>query len=396
MDIEQLRLDTPGCSERIHLNNSGASLMPLPVIEAIQDHISLEARVGGYEAADMRLSNIEDAYRSVANLLKAKPRNIAFTENATVSFSQAVSSIPFKAGDIILTTRNDYASNQIQFLSLKERLGVEFVRAPDQEEGGVDVHAMADLIRKHHPRLVCVTHIPTNSGLVQDVASIGAVCKEEGILYLVDACQSVGQVPLDMNAIGCDFLSASSRKFLRGPRGAGFLYVSDNVLEEELTPLFLDMRGADWIEADRFELLPGARRFENFEFSWALVLGTGAAARYALSVGMDQIQARVYTLAAQVRESLKAIDRITVMDKGKEQCGIVSSAIEGMEPQTLMDALRERGINVSAQNRVSAVIDNKDKGISASLRIAPHYFNTEEEIEEAVGAIREVVQHPSE
>lgn len=364
--------------------------MPMPVIRTIQDYITLESRIGGYEAADASQAEIRAAYQSVADLLGARPANIAFTENATVSYLQALSSIPFERDDVILTTRNDYASNQIQFLSLQARMGVQVLKAPDQRGGGVDVQGVADLIRRHRPRLVSVTQIPTNSGLVQDVAAIGAVCREAGVLYLVDACQSIGQMPVDVDEIGCDFLSASSRKFLRGPRGAGFLYVSDRVLEEGLEPLFLDMRGADWIAEDRYRAAATARRFENWEFAWALVLGTGAAARYATAIGLEPIRDRVRALADRLRQALAAIDGVRVLDRGSELCGIVSVWIEGRDPHDLVDRLREQRINTSAQVRVSAVLDYDEKGVPASLRLAPHYYNTEEEIDRTVRAICEL------
>jgi selenocysteine lyase/cysteine desulfurase len=391
MDIQRLRDETPGCAERIHLNNAGAALMPEPVIGALQDHVELESRIGGYEAEELRAPEIGAAYRSVARLLGTESRNIAFTENATVSNLQAISSIPFTAGDLILTTRNDYASNQIQFLSLQRRLSVRVLRAPDDAAGGVDVQAMANLIRDQRPKLVCVTHVPTNSGLVQDVDAIGAACRQAEVLYLVDACQSVGQMPVDVRSIQCDFLSASARKYLRGPRGCGFLYVADRVLDRGLMPLFVDMRGADWIAADSYRAAPDARRFENWEFAWALVLATGAAAQYATALGLESIQARVRALARRLRESLATIDRVRVLDRGPELSGTVSIATAGASPPALVAALRERRINVSAQSRVSAVIDYDDKGVSASLRISPHYYNTEDEIGQAVAALRELL-----
>ncbi|MBA3355278.1 MAG: aminotransferase class V-fold PLP-dependent enzyme [Pyrinomonadaceae bacterium] len=391
MNIQRIRSETPGCEECIHLNNAGSALMPEPVVRAIQDHITLESRMGGYEAAEARRDAVQDAYQSVAELLGTRPENIAFTENATVSNMQALSSIPFERDDVILTTRNDYASNQIQFLSLQARMGVQVLRAPDQIEGGVDVQAMADLIRRHHPKLVCVTHVPTNSGLIQDVGAVGSVCRDQGVLYLVDACQSIGQMPIDVNELNCDFLSASSRKYLRGPRGAGFLYVSDHVLERGLEPLFIDMKGADWIAEDQYRVVRDAKRFENWEFAWALVLGTGEAARYATAVGVAKIRDRVRALAGRLREALGAIDKVRVLDHGSELCGLVSVWIDGWDPGELKAALRDRRINTSAQIRVYAVIDYDEKGVTASLRMSPHYYNTEEEIDQAVSAIRELL-----
>jgi selenocysteine lyase/cysteine desulfurase len=394
LNIARLRSDTPGCQQRIHLNNAGAALMPAAVVQAIQDHITLESRIGGYEAADARQDAILAAYRSVADLIGAQARNIAFTENATAAFALALSSVPFAPGDVIVTTRNDYASTQIQLLSLQARLGVRILRAPDRSAGGVDVQAMAELIRRHRVRLVCVTHIPTNSGLVQDVRAIGSVCRDAGVLYLIDACQSIGQLPLDVAALGCDFLSASARKYLRGPRGAGFLYVSDRALDQGLEPLFIDMRGADWIAEDRYRAVTDAKRFENWESAWALVLATGEAARYARLVGMQAISQRVSMLGQRLREQLGSINRVRILDRGSELCGIVSVAIDGRDPGELVTALRARGINTSAQQRENALLDFDDKRVTSLLRISPHYYNTEEEIDQAVAAIRELLPQP--
>ncbi len=390
MDIERYRSDTPGCSHRVHLNNAGSGLMPSPVINAITSHIKLESEIGGYEAQDAQSDAIAAAYRSVANLLGTTADNIAFTENATASFVQALSAISFESGDIILTTRNDYASNQIQFLSLQARLGVQVIRAPDQYQGGVDVAALIALIDKHRPRLVCVTHVPTNSGLVQDINAVGNACAAAGIIYLVDACQSIGQLPIRVDDIQCDFLTATARKFLRGPRGSGFLYVSDRMLEQQLAPLFVDMSGASWTGEDSYQIVDTAKRFENWEFAWAQVLGTGAAADYAISVGVDNIRVRVEGLVRQLREGLSSVDKVRVLGNDEELCGIVTVTVDGQDPYEIVTALRAQGINVSAQGREYAVIDYDQKNVVSALRISPNYYNTGSEIDQVVAAIDSV------
>jgi selenocysteine lyase/cysteine desulfurase len=385
-ELNCLRADTPGCAERIHLNNAGAGLMPAPVLRAITEHLELESRIGGYEAADACAAAIGDAYAAMAALLGCAPRNVAMVENATVAFQQALSAIPFERGDVILTSVNDYISNQLMFLSLARRFGVEVVRAPEAPEGGVDVKALARLVRERRPRLVSLTHVPTNSGLVQPVESVGRVCREHGVWYLVDACQSAGQLPLDVNAIGCDFLSATSRKFLRGPRGAGFLYASDHALAAGLEPLFVDMRGAQWQAADRYQAESTARRFENWEFAYALVLGTGEAARYALGIGIERIAQRTTALAAQLRGQLAAAG-LRVLDRGTERCGIVTVAIPGHDAEPFHGELQRRGINSSISRREYAVIDFAQKGVEWALRLSPHYYNTEDELQRAVSTI---------
>ena len=391
MNVAALRAETPGVEHRVHLNNAGASLMPTPVLDAVRDHIDLEARIGGYEAAAEARDAIERSYDEVAKLLGTSADRIAMTEHATASFVTALSAVPFQRGDVLLTTRNDYVSNQIQYLSLAHRFGVEVVRAADAPEGGVDLAVMEELIHRRRPRLVAVTHVPTNSGLVQDVAAIGAMCRARDILYLVDGCQSVGQMPVDVEAIGCDFFAATSRKYLRGPRGAGFLWVSDRVLDAELEPLFPDMRGADWIDADLYQPAPDARRFETWEFAWALVLGTGAAARYANALDLDEVRHRVRSLASSLRERLTELPGARVLDRGPELGATVTASFADHDPADLVLELRRRGVNTSSQTRVDAVIDYDEKGVDGALRMSPHYFNDASDLDALLGALHEIL-----
>ena len=377
---------------RIHLNNAGAALMPRPVLDAVREHLDLEARIGGYEAADARRGAIDGCYEAVAELLGTEPSRIAVTENATTAFTQALSAVPFREGDRLVTTRHDYVSNQIQYLALAERFGVEVLRAPDAPEGGVDVRALEGLVHRKRPRLVAVSHVPTNSGLVQDVAAIGRVCRARDVPLLVDACQSVGQLPVEPEAIGCDFLAATSRKFLRGPRGVGFLWVSERVLRAGWEPLFPDLRGADWIDDDLYQPLPDARRFENWEFPYALVLGMGAAARYASAVGIDRIAERARLLARRLRGLLAAADGVRVLDRGADLCAIVTVALDGVEPDDAVVRLREEGINTSALTLSSGLLDFREKGVEGALRLSPHYYNTEEEIDTAADAVAALVR----
>jgi selenocysteine lyase/cysteine desulfurase len=389
--LAQLRRDTPGAANRLHFNNAGAALMPRPVFDAIREHLELEMAIGGYEAAASMRRESRAFQDSVATLIGAQPHQIAYATNATDAFNKALSSIPFERGDVLLTTRNDYVSNQIAFLELGRRFGVKTVWAEDQPAGGVDLDHMAALIDKHRPRLVAVTHVPTNSGLVQPVAALGELCRRAGVLYLIDACQSAGQLPLDVAGLHCDFLSATFRKFLRGPRGAGFLFVSDRVLEMELEPLFLDLHSARWTADDRYEALADARRFELWERSPALLLGSRAAADYATNTRLPAIEQRVKALAARLREQLQGIDGIRVLDRGPELCGIVSLTAEGWTPRNFKKAFDRRHINTSLNSRNYARFDFEAKGAEWSLRASPHYYNTEEEVNTFVEATREIV-----
>ncbi|MFF5208000.1 aminotransferase class V-fold PLP-dependent enzyme [Streptosporangium sp. NPDC000396] len=390
LDVAALRADTPGCERVVHFNNAGCGLLAAPVLSAMLGHLNLEAHIGGYEASAARAEQVRGFYTEIAALINCTPGNIAFAGSATHAYSTALSSIPFEAGDVILTTRNDFISNQIAFLSLRKRYGVQIVHAPDTPEGGVDVDAMAALMRSHRPRLVSATHIPTNSGLIQPVAEIGRHCRELDLLYLVDACQSVGQYPVDVAEIGCDLLTATCRKFLRGPRGTGFLYVSDRVLRAGYEPLFIDMHGSRWVEPGRYQPVESAARFEEWEFPYASVLGCAAAARYAREVGVDAIARRTPALAARLRDRLDAIPGVRTLDRGPKLGALVTFEIEGWQAQPFKAAMDARGINSALSFREFAQFDFGDKDVDWCLRLSPHYYNTDEEVDLVAAAVAEL------
>lgn len=389
--LQRWRADTPGTAHRNHLNNAGAALMPRPVIDAITTHIELEATIGGYEAADAQAEAIDTGYGLLARLVGAQARNMAVVANATAGFIQSVSSFDFARGDVIVTSRCDYVSNQIQYLALQARLGVEIVYAEDLPEGGVDpdaVRAAIARVGRERCRLVALSWIPTNSGLVQDAVAVGAVCEEVGVPYLVDACQAVGQIPIDVNQLRCDYLSVTARKFLRGPRGIGFMFASDRALARGDHPLYVDMRGARWVSTDAYEVDPTARRYEGWEVPHALVLGQHEAARYALNVGIDVARERAWRLAARLREGLEAVPRIRVLDRGRTRCAIVTASLDGdLDAGVLVRHLADAHINTVASLREYGRFDFDDKGVESAIRLSPHYYNTEEEVDSAVDAI---------
>ena len=390
-DLGRWRNETPGCAHRNHLNNAGAALMPSAVIEAIEGHVRLEGTIGGYEAADERVSETDQVYDSIATLINATPKNIALTPSSTAAFIQALSTIDFQPGDVILTSRCDYTSNQLHYLSLARRHQVRVVRADDLPEGGVDPDSVRALIHRMRPRLVAISWVPTNSGLVQDVETVGEICEELDTRYLVDACQAAGQIPIDVHRIRCDFLSATARKFLRGPRGIGFLYVSDRALARGDYPLYVDMRGSTWTAPDELSLVDDARRFEDWEFAYALVLGFGAAVEYAQSIGVARAGRRAISLASHLRARLSAINGARVLDRGRDPCAIVTTAIAGHDPTHLVAELRRRHINTSASLAWYGLIDMADKKADGALRLSPHYYNTLQEVDAAVEALREIV-----
>jgi selenocysteine lyase/cysteine desulfurase len=386
IDISRARQETPGCEKVLHFNNAGAGLMPQPVLEAVCGHLQLEAEIGGYEAADQARDKVEHTYDAIAALIGCKREEIAVIENATRAWDMAFYSILFKNGDRILTAAAEYASNYIPFLQVAQKIGVKVEVIPNDDYGRVSIKALQKMMDKR-VKLIAVTHVPTNGGLINPAKEIGRIARQANVLYLLDVCQSVGQMPINIEEIGCDMLSATGRKFLRGPRATGFLYVRRSVLEK-LEPPFLDLHAAKWVSPDRFEIRPDARRFENWETYYAGKIGLGVAIDYALAWGLEAIWDRVLTVSSMLRNYLEEIPKVHIHDLGIQKCGIVSFAVEGMDPQEIRDRLREQKINVSYSPAEYTRIDMESRKLGSVVRASVHYYNTEEEVLRFREAIR--------
>lgn len=388
IDVARARAETPGTAHVLHFNNAGMALTPAPVLDAVKEHLDLEGRIGGYEAADRADPAVERVYDAVAALIGAQRDEIAIVENATRAWDMAFYGIGFQAGDRILTAVSEYASNYIAFLQVARHSGAVVEVVPNDASGQLDVTQLERMI-DGRVRLIAVTHVPTNGGLVNPAEAIGRVARAHGIPYLLDACQSVGHLPVDVGRIGCDMLSATGRKYLRGPRGTGFLYVHRNFLDR-LEPPFLDLHAAKWVAMDRYEIRPDARRFENWEGNVAAKIGLGVAVDYALSWGMDAIWARIGSLAARLRAQLGELPGVELRDLGATRCGIVTFTKRDVEPAAIRRALAARRINVTTSSRLSTLIDMTGRRLDIVVRASVHYYNSEDEIDRFVRAVAEI------
>ena len=388
MDVDALREQTPGCAGRIHLNNAGAALLSRRTLAAMTEHLHLEAQIGGYEAATARQEEIRDVYATVAALLSGQADDVALFDNSTHAWNAAFYSVPLRPGDRILTGRDEYGSNVLAYLQLVRRTGAELVVVPNDATGQLDLDALASLV-DDRVALIGLTWIPTSGGLVNPAAEVGRIARDAGALYLLDATQAVGQLPVDVRELGCDMLTGTGRKFLRGPRGTGFLWVSPDALPR-LDPFVAEIGSATWDGARGFDWAPGARRFATWEHSYVNVLGLGSAVRQALEIGLEPIADRTIALGARLRDGLADIPGVTTHDLGRHRCGIVTARVAGSEPGDVADALGSEHINVSTTVAEHNQLDTEDRAVHPLVRLSPHYYNTETEIDQTVAAVTRI------
>lgn len=387
-DLERARAETPGVLHVTHLNNAGAGLAPRPVLEATVRHLELESQIGAYEAAERAQPAIQRAHEAVANLINCTSQEVALFDSATRAWGAALSSLPLRAGDRVLVSPVEYGSNYISLLHLARRIGLLPEVVPVEASGVVNVEGLLSMLDER-VKLIAVTHVPMHDGLVNPVAAIGRAVSARGIPFLVDACQSVGHVPVDVREIGCDLLVGCGRKYLRGPRGTGFLYARRE-LAEQLSPIVPGLDGVEWLAGD-YRLAPGARRFETWESNCAARIGLGVAIDYAMAWGVERTWRRIQALAEEARTEIRRVPRVTIEDRGQDRCGIIGLSLEGRQAPSIRAELQRTGINTWVCLPNAACVDMQARGFRSLLRVSVHYYNSTEEVERFCWALESLV-----
>lgn len=385
-EIQAFRAETTGTAERIHLNNAGASLPPDIVVNTMVDFLREEALYGGYETEAKYRARLDDTHALIAQLINAYPNEIALVENASAAWDIAFNGLDFQKGDEVIISEMEYVSNVLGLLNAQKLYGIVIKMIPNDAGGNFPINALEAAITAR-TKLIAVTHVPSTAGNVLPAAAIGEVARKYHIVYLLDACQSVGQIPVDVQAIGCDMLAVTGRKYLRGPRGSGFLYVRRQMLDK-LKVLFFDGRTVSNVNQQGFVIREDARRFEWYEKNPAVILGLQKAVEYVLKIGIERIWQRIQYLAFLFRQRLRELDGIVVHDQGDELCGIVTFSISGVPAAAVKKKLAAKNINVNIGFAKSTLYYMNRKGLDGIIRASVHYYNTEEEIERVCRELR--------
>lgn len=389
-EVEIIRSQTKGCVGLIHFNNAGASLPPDVVVDTVIDYLREEAVAGGYETEAKYLDQINGVYDKIAQLINADSDEVALFENASSAWGTAFKGLSFESGDEIITSEMEYVTNLIGLVDLQNENGIQIKVIPNDEQGNFSIAELEKAITTK-TKLIAVTHISSSGGSVLPVEEIGVLAEKHGILYLLDACQSVGQIPLDVKKIKCDMLSVTGRKYMRAPRGTGFLFVK-RATQDKIKPVLLDFLGAGNVSLSGYTLRRDARRFELYEKNRALTLGLGKAVEYALNIGMDRIWHRIEHLAGVLRTELADIPGVIVRDLGGKRSGIVTFSVKDMESSDVKVKLAAAGINVSVGGAQATPIYMDKNKLSTVVRASVHYYNTEEEIKSMCRELRLIVK----
>ncbi|HVX48550.1 MAG TPA: aminotransferase class V-fold PLP-dependent enzyme [Chitinophagaceae bacterium] len=378
-EIQQLRDATKGCATLVHFNNAGASLPPDVVVDTAIEYLREEALNGGYETEDKYRDKLANVYTSIARLINASAGEVAVTENASAGWWTAFNGLSYAPGDEIITCEMEYVTNVLGFLQAKKLAGVKVTVIPNDVQGNFCIEQLEDAITPK-TKLIAATYIGSTAGNVMPAAAIGEIARRHNILYLLDACQAIGHLPVDVQHIKCDMLAVTGRKYLRAPRGTGFLYVR-KALQDTLNVSSMDGFSAPHVNSTGFCFRNDARRFELYEKNRALVLGLGCAVDYAITVGIERAWQRIQYLAALLRSRLQQLKGVVVHDRGGVLCGIVTFSVQGVNPLLVQSKLAAHRINVSVGKAHSTLYYMEKQGLENNVRASLHYYNTEDEIQ---------------
>ena len=385
--VDALRASTPGAQSITHFNHAGASLPSSATLEAIRAHLWREATLGPMEAGVAAREQTERARLLAAQLLNAQPSEIALTTGNSPGWGAAFAALgPWRPGDRILVGRHEWGGNLAAMQLAAQRAGASIEAIPSDSSGAVDPNELAAMLDER-VRLISLTWLPANGGLINPAAAIGQVARRHGIPYFVDAAQAVGQLPVDVTQLGCDVLSGAGRKALRGPRGTGLLYIRQDFLPS-LTPAIVDTRSAPLDANDAPVLRNGAARFESAEASLALRCGLANALQEALAIGMENIRARIEGISQALRHQLAEIPGVTVLDRGLERSGLVAFNVTGRDAISVQSSLAEQGIVIGSNGIAYTPLDMRFRGLKRIARASVSYLTTESEIDKLVSGIR--------
>lgn len=395
MNIKKLREDTP--CENVYLNHVSTSVPPVQVVDAVGEYFRISTTFGSTSAKgqSMTLERKASAKAACARLIGAAPDEICFTSNGSQAISLVAQGLRLEAGDNVIVDGLSFIANAAPFLSLKKTRGIELRFAPVSLPGITDLKGMEAMIDKN-TRLISICHMPNNLGMLQPVHEIGRIAKKHSVPYMLDAANTVGLQTLNVSDIGCDFMAASGRKYLRGPSGSGFLYVNKNAAEllEPPVPTWnsgtWDWREGDW-DWDRNIFIPasGAERMNMGEYDFPAIFGLGRAVEYVGECGgVEAIRERTEHLLRYLIDKMQGIPDAQILGslRAEDYGGMIGFNIKDIPFSVVGRHLNDNNVGVMAHSFFSPGV-LKLFGVEGVVRFCVHCWNTEDELDYAVSLL---------
>lgn len=374
-----------------YLNNAGSSLMSHETINSVIDHLSLECRVGGYRAASMCELQIEDFYGLAAKLVGAPSSTcIAFMDSASRAWNMALYGLPLCDGDEIVTLSSEFGTNLVSIFHFASKVGAKVTVLECDPSGFFDMSELRKCLERG-ARLIAISHVAAHASIVNPVEEIGKLVAQFEALYLVDGCQAAGQMDIDVVEIGCHAYTATGRKWLRGPRGTGFLYVKESSL---ISPLYVDLASADLAfgndgKPSGVTIGSDARRFELWERSIASMIGLKVALSQYLALDQNDVHARMRTASLDLRKCISANSNLKLIGNEASNSSIVGFyTLDPSREDALKRAFEDAEIQISTMGDWDCPMHFPKNGAGSIFRLSPHYYTEHDTVDLAKAVIQ--------
>lgn len=369
-----------------YLNNAGAGELSNITLNAMIDYYQYEQKVGAYQAAKDKKDIIDMFYTNVAKLINADDvGEIAFVDNASRGWNLAIRGIELSKNDVIVTLSTEFGTNLITIYDHAMKSGASVRVIPCTDKGKVDIQLLEKVLSEYRGvKVIAISHAVAHGSIVNPVEQIGVLARKYGALYIVDACQSVGQITVDVKEIDCDVLVASGRKWLCGPRGTGFMYIRNKT---NIRPTQLDLASADLILNDDYsvtgvKIRQDAKRFEIWERNIASQIGLATAIDIILNVGLDEISRKIKCFSTEIRNAISKNPKLILIGSEESSSGIVGFITKKSDVEkSILDSFVKNGLTISTMSDWDCPLDFPKNGVKTIFRLSPHYYTNIETIE---------------
>ena len=391
VNVSKARNDTATFSNGvIYLDHAAGSVPPIPVLQATRDYLDEVGKLGFVNPAfyEKGAETTKDTKKKVAEFINADQADeVALTKGGSESIGQVINGIKWKKGDEVVTSILEIVSGFVPLVRLEREFGVRVRLIGISKSGHMNLQALERALSKK-TRLVVLMHISNSLGTLQPLREARKLIRETHALYLVNASQSIGQIRVDVKDLGCDFLVAPCRKWLRGPQGLGILYCRKELLGS-MEPSHIAWTTTKWISRSRYQHIATAERFEAGELNFGTVAALNRALDYVEEIGgIDNIRSRILHLTSYLLDRLREANGIEVYGdpESATRGGIVAFDKRKVASENISSQLAKEGIIIEAGNFASPLVLKKfhrDKW----ARVCVHYFNSTEDIDGFVTAL---------